>query len=88
MCPGVLEMDSINMCGVGAHLLYSTILPRDEDRYFRNLPDDMDDFERHLAIVSFSLPFFYFIYLFIFDNFLKVACLISFVAGCCGDKCE
>lgn len=50
--PGVLDTDSINMHGVGARLLYSTILPRDEDRYFRNPPDDIDDFERHLAIVS------------------------------------
>lgn len=58
---GVLDMDSINMRVVGAHLLYSTILPRDEDYYFRNPPDDMDDFECHLAIVSpLSLFFFFF----------------------------
>ena len=49
---GVLDTDSINMRGVGVRLLYSTILPRDENRYFRNPSDDMDDFERHLAIVS------------------------------------
>jgi len=56
--PGVLDTDSINMRGVGVHLLYSTILPQDENRYFRNPPNDMDDFERQLAIVSFSLPLF------------------------------
>jgi len=85
--PGVLDMDSINMPGVGARLLYSTILPRDEDRYFRNPPDDMDDFERHLAIVSFPPPSS----LFFFDSSLKVTCLISFVAGRtggCGNKCK
>ena len=49
---GILDKDSINMRGVEAHFLYSPILPRDEDSYFQNPPDDMDDFERHLAIVS------------------------------------
>ena len=49
---GVLDTDSINMRGIGARLLYSTIIPRDKDFLFWNPPDDMDDFERHLAIVS------------------------------------
>ncbi|XP_052208685.1 uncharacterized protein LOC127812304 isoform X2 [Diospyros lotus] len=47
---GVLDTDTIDTPGVGAHLLYSTILPRDESRYFRNPPEDMNNFEHYLAI--------------------------------------
>ena len=60
MHPGVLDTDSINMRGVGARLLYSTILPQDKNRYFENPPDDMDDLEHNLATVTFSLPSFFF----------------------------
>ena len=87
MRPGLLDTDTIDMPGVGARAIYSSILPRDETRYFRNAPEDMDEFERLLAIVSFRSSF-----LSLF-SFLALSFLLSYStwnviftgnSGCCG----
>ena len=55
---GLLDTDTIDTPGVGAHLLYSTILSQDKGRYFQNSPQDMEEFESHLAIIrSLIVPF-------------------------------
>ena len=54
VCLRVLDTDMIDMPGIGARLIYWTILPRDEDQYFCNSPVSMDKCEHYLAIVSSS----------------------------------
>ena len=54
VCLGVLDNNTIDILGIGAHLIYLTILSRNEDPYFRNSPANMDKFEPYLAIVNSS----------------------------------
>ena len=57
MRPRVLDTDIIDIPGVGAHILYSSILLHEEGQYFHNCLEDMDEFECHLAIVSYLVSF-------------------------------
>ncbi|XP_052201185.1 uncharacterized protein LOC127807403 [Diospyros lotus] len=48
-CPGVVDTDTVADPGVGARLMYASILPRDERQYFGNFPQTMDEPERKLV---------------------------------------
>jgi len=88
--PGLLDTDTIDMPGVCARTIYSFIFPRNEGRYFRNAPKDMDEFECHLTIVSFPVVFlifllslaFSFLFAYLIWNFVFIGCL-----GRCGSQC-
>ena len=58
--PIVLETNSISKPRIGAHLIYSTILPRDEQHFIsENHAQTKDEAEQHLVHVSrFSLSLF------------------------------
>ena len=79
------------MPGVGARAIYSSILPRNKGRYFRNAPKDMDEFECQVVIVSFLVVFLIFLFSLAFSffvtylvwNFVFTGCL-----GCCGSQCH
>ncbi|XP_052191629.1 uncharacterized protein LOC127800829 [Diospyros lotus] len=49
VCPGVIDTDSVRDPGIGARLIYSTILPPDEqDMFALNFPDFLDSPEREV----------------------------------------
>ena len=48
--PGVLEMDSVSKLGISACLIYSTFLPRNEQRFIgSNHAQARDEAEQHLV---------------------------------------
>ena len=55
MWPELLDTDTIDMPGVSARIFYSSILPRNEGRYFLI-------FELHLAIISYPIVFLIFLF--------------------------
>ena len=82
MRPRLLDTDMIDIPVVGARALYSSIVPHDEGRYFRNALEDMDEFERHLVIISFPIVFLTFLFSLAF-SFLFAHRIWNFVSTRC-----
>ena len=78
MRPGLLDTNTIDMSGVGARVLYTSILPRDKGRYFWNALENMDEFECHLAIVSYPVSSLTFLFSLAF-SFLLAHLIWNFI---------
>jgi len=55
--PKLLDTDMVTYPRVGVCSMYLTILPQDEEMYFRSPVKDKDGFEFHLVIVSNNVSF-------------------------------